>query len=118
MRREQLEKARTRLEQRRQELVRLLRDGNAGIAQIRSEREIEFGDEAQSEEEQERIALVGEAESAELKRVDAALARVADGSYGTCAGCGELIDPRRLEANPYAVQCADCAGAASAPARR
>jgi DnaK suppressor protein len=118
MRRELLEKARTRLTHRREELVRLLRDGNAGIAQIRSEREIEFGDEAQSEEEQERIALVGEAETAELKRVDAALARLADGSYGTCAGCGEPIDPRRLEANPYAVQCADCAGAASAPARR
>jgi len=118
MRREQLEKARTRLEQRRQELVRLLQDGSAGIAQIRSEREIEFGDEAQSEEEQERIALVGEAESAELKRVDAALARLADGTYGTCAGCGEPIDPRRLEASPYAVQCAACAGAASAPARR
>ena len=33
--------------------------GNAGIAEIRAEREIEFGDEAQSEEEQERIALVG-----------------------------------------------------------
>jgi len=118
MRREELEKARTRLTNRRQELVRLLQDGNAGIAQIRSEREIEFGDEAQSEEEQERIALVGEAESAELKRVDAALARVADGSYGTCAGCGEAIDPRRLAASPYAAQCADCAGAASAPARR
>jgi DnaK suppressor protein len=120
MRREQLEKARTALTHRREELVRLLRDGNAGIAQIRSEREIEFGDEAQSEEEQERIALVGEAESAELTRVDAALARVAAGTYGICAGCGEPIEPRRLAASPYAVQCADCAGAgaASAPARR
>ena len=118
MRREVLEAARERLERRRAELIALLRDGDAGIQQIRSEREIEFGDEAQSEEEQERIALVGEAETAELTGVDAALARVADGTYGICAGCGEPIDPRRLEASPYAVQCADCAGAASAPARR
>ena len=116
MRREQLEKARTRLELRRQELVRLLRDGNAGIAQIRSEREIEFGDEAQSEEEQERISLIGEAEQAEVARIDAALARIAAGTYGRCARCGELIEPRRLEANPYAVQCTECAE--TAPIRR
>jgi RNA polymerase-binding transcription factor DksA len=118
MRREQLEAARKRLERRRQELVALIQGGNAGIAEIRAEREIEFGDEAQSEEQQERIALVGAVESAELARVDAALARIDAGTYGVCAGCGDLIDPRRLEASPYAVQCADCAGAASAPARR
>lgn len=112
MRREQLETARKRLERRREELARVIRDGDAGIAAIRSEREIEFGDEAQSDEEQERIARVGEAEAAELRRVDAALARVAEGSYGICSSCGEPIEPRRLEASPYAIQCADCAGAA------
>lgn len=118
MRREEFEAARKRLEGRRQELVTLIQGGNAGIAEIRAEREIEFGDEAQSEEEQERIALVGAVETAELRRVDAALARIAAGTYGTCAACGEPIEPRRLLAAPYAVQCADCAGAASAPARR
>jgi len=118
MRRKELEAARKRLEGRRQELVALIEAGNAGIAEIRAEREIEFGDEAQSEEQQERIALVGAVESAELARVDAALARVDAGTYGVCAGCGEPIEPRRLKASPYAVQCADCAGAASAPARR
>jgi DnaK suppressor protein len=111
MRREQLEAARRRLEGRREELARIIQGGNAGIAEIRAEREIEFGDEAQSDEEQERIARVGEAESAELARVDAALSRVAEGKYGRCATCGELIEPRRLEANPYALQCVDCAGA-------
>jgi DnaK suppressor protein len=112
MRREQLEAARKRLERRREELAGVIQGGNAGIAEIRAEREIEFGDEAQSGEAQERIARVGEAESAELKRVEAALARVAEGTYGKCGSCGELIEPRRLEANPYALQCADCAGAA------
>ena len=112
MRREVLEAARERLERRRAELIALIRDGDAGIQQIRSEREIEFGDEAQSEEEQERIARVGEAESAELARVEAALARVIAGTWGTCATCGEPIDPRRLEASPWAAQCAYCAGAA------
>ncbi|HET8724466.1 MAG TPA: TraR/DksA family transcriptional regulator [Anaeromyxobacteraceae bacterium] len=111
MRREVLDAARARLERRRAELVALIRDGNAGISQIRSEREIEFGDEAQSEEEQERIARVGEVESAELTRVEAALARVEAGTWGICATCGEAIEPRRLEASPWAVLCAGCAGA-------
>lgn len=118
MRRDELEAARKRLEGRRQELLTLIQGGNASIAEIRAEREIEFGDEAQSEEEQERIALVGAAETAELARVDGALARIEAGTYGKCASCGERIEPRRLDANPYAVQCADCAGAGSEPARR
>jgi len=117
MRREALEAAKAKLERRRQELLTLLRSGDAGIAQIRAEREIEFGDEAQSEEEQERIALIGEAEHGEVARIDAALARIAAATYGRCARCGELIEPRRLEANPYAVQCTECAEASS-PARR
>jgi len=118
MRREALEAARTRLERRRKELVDLIQHGIAGIAQIRAEREIEFGDEAQSEEEQARIALVGEAEKGEVARIDAALLRIAGGTYGRCARCGELIEPRRLEVSPYAVQCTDCAEASSAPVRR
>jgi DnaK suppressor protein len=118
MRQDALEAARIKLERRRQELVALIQKGIAGIDRIRSEREIEFGDEAQSEEEQARIALIGEAESGEVARIDAALARIAARTYGRCAGCGELIEPRRLEVNPYAVQCTDCAEASSATARR
>ena len=118
MRREEFEAARKRLEARRQELVTLIQGGNAGIAEIRAEREIEFGDEAQSEEQQERIALVGAVETAELARVDAALARLDAGTYGVCAACGEQVEPRRLAASPYAIQCASCAGAEPSQARR
>lgn len=118
MRREELEAARRRLETRRSQLVDTIRGGDARIAAIRGEREIEFGDEAQSEQEQVRIDQVDEAESAELARVDAALARIAEGTYGRCADCGEPIEPRRLEASPYAVRCASCAGAGSPPTRR
>jgi DnaK suppressor protein len=44
-----------------------------------------------------------------FKRIDAALARIADGSYGDCLRCGEPIDPRRLEADPTATLCLTCA---------
>lgn len=50
-----------------------------------------------------------------LAEVDAARARIADGSYGVCAVCGRPIPPARLEARPTARTCVACAP--SAPAR-
>ncbi len=44
-----------------------------------------------------------------LDEIDAALARVADGTYGTCLGCGGPIAPARLEARPIASRCIRCA---------
>jgi RNA polymerase-binding transcription factor DksA len=46
-----------------------------------------------------------------LAEVDAALARVASGSYGVCEGCGVAIGAARLEALPAARLCIRCASA-------
>jgi len=47
-------------------------------------------------------------ESQELQEVEAALARIGDGSYGNCYDCGEEIGPARLKANPAARRCLPC----------
>ena len=44
-----------------------------------------------------------------LAEVDAALARLAAGTYGVCTRCGEPIAPGRLEARPAARECIACA---------
>lgn len=44
----------------------------------------------------------------ETREIDRALERLAEGSYGICVGCGERIDPERLDVNPAAVRCLDC----------
>ena len=44
-----------------------------------------------------------------LTEVDAALGRLADGTYGVCTGCGGPIAPARLEARPAAPECIGCA---------
>lgn len=55
-----------------------------------------------------RDDLSREAES-QLASVQAALARVDAGEYGTCAGCGKPIGSKRLEAMPEVTLCIACA---------
>jgi DnaK suppressor protein len=44
-----------------------------------------------------------------VRQINDALARIADGTYGTCESCGATISPQRLEALPYATLCISCA---------
>ena len=44
----------------------------------------------------------------ELRAIDAALLRVADGSYGFCEACDKPIDMKRLNLTPQALRCIDC----------
>jgi RNA polymerase-binding protein DksA len=50
---------------------------------------------------------LGENTEQVLGEIDAALARIADGTYGTCRVCGKEIAPERLEAHPWASLCID-----------
>ncbi len=43
-----------------------------------------------------------------LREVEAALERVAGGTYGLCADCGEAIQPERLAVQPTAGHCLAC----------
>jgi DnaK suppressor protein len=60
-------------------------------------------------ERQHVAALIDQARS-HLGAVDAALARLDDGSYGRCERCGQPIGAERLAARPTAAQCVRCAG--------
>lgn len=57
----------------------------------------------------QEIALrLGERESQIVADIDQALLRIDEGTYGTCARCGEPINERRLEALPTARYDAKC----------
>jgi DnaK suppressor protein len=58
-----------------------------------------------------RLTDVGVADSlqASEERIERALAKVADGSYGECDRCGQPIPTARLEAAPESVLCVSCA---------
>lgn len=43
-----------------------------------------------------------------LREIQAAIARIEDGSYGICVNCGEPIPEKRLKALPWAPRCVAC----------
>lgn len=89
--------------------VRAQRGGTLGRAEAAAEaRESDGGDWAQADAERDLGIALGERESAELVAIDAALQRIADGSYGLCVDCGVAIATARLHANPTAMRCVGC----------
>jgi DnaK suppressor protein len=109
---------RSRLEAERQaslEMLRALERDHAGI--------VAAADSANSDDEhdpegatiafeREQVAALLDQTRDQLSRVDAALGRLDDGTYGVCERCGQSIAAGRLEARPTATMCIDCASRA------
>jgi DnaK suppressor protein len=53
-----------------------------------------------------------------LHKIDVALRRLDEGTYGQCFECGDQIAEARLRALPFAVRCRDCEEAREAAQRR
>ncbi|PJI92075.1 TraR/DksA family transcriptional regulator [Yoonia maricola] len=66
-------------------------------------------DQAIDLEDDEVLEGIGRANQHELRLLQDALGRIADGSYGICQKCGEAISPARLDAVPHAMICRTCA---------
>jgi len=63
------------------------------------------------------LALI-QMKSETLHKVDDALARLDQGTYGNCYECGAEIAEKRLRALPFAVRCKDCEEAKETVERR
>jgi len=105
----------TVLRSQRATLEQDLRRQGATLAEVRAARS---GADADDEHDPEGPTLSDEwslragvhAElAASVAAIDAALLRIADGSYGRCLRRGEPIGRDRLEARPAAELCIDCA---------
>src|SRR4026207_268942 len=53
-----------------------------------------------------------------LHKIEEALTRLEDGTFGYCFECGDEISERRLRALPFAVRCKDCEEAREIAERR
>ena len=60
--------------------------------------------------ERQHVAALLSQTREQLSQLDAALQRIAEGSYGQCVRCGQQIGSARLAARPAADTCITCAG--------
>ena len=58
--------------------------------------------------EQDFAFMSMESEEDLVRKIDRALMRIKDNSYGECEECGKDINPERLEALPWATMCVKC----------
>jgi DnaK suppressor protein len=97
------------LEERRRELVS---EVHGKIRDVRADNKssdvLDAGEtsEADIQEDIEFALIQMKAET--LNKVNEALGRLEDGTYGYCFECGEEITEQRLRALPFAVRCKDC----------
>jgi RNA polymerase-binding transcription factor DksA len=106
---------RARLEEERARLadaVRFLARENPGsledeLGEIAAGNDNHLGDMATATFDRELDEGLGERAQQTLGDVERALAKIEDGSYGTCEVCGKQIAPERLQAIPWARLCID-----------
>jgi len=60
-------------------------------------------------ENQDALEGIKNSEIQEIRQIQGALKRIAEGTYGVCVQCGAEIDPKRLKALPIAARCISCA---------
>lgn len=65
-------------------------------------------DIASAEINQAALQKIGKREEFLLKKIDVALAKIDEGTYGECESCGDPIGFPRLNARPVAQLCIDC----------
>lgn len=103
-----VEKYRTILTERRQELeTRLLKIE----ADFEAPRDLDDDDRAMERNNDEVLEEMGEAGQKELGAIEAALDRVAAGTFGICVSCGQPIAEDRLDLLPHTPFCQTCAAA-------
>lgn len=69
----------------------------------------DFAEQAVERQNDDVVDTLGVRLRGELAAIDAALARVAAGTYDSCADCGDTISGERREALPLTAVCASCA---------
>ncbi len=101
------------LEERRRELTNEVQ-GRIRDARSAEGKDREVLDQGESSEvdiqEDIEFALI-QMKSETLTKIDAALRRLEEDTYGNCFECGDEISEARLRALPFAVRCKDCEAA-------
>ena len=108
MEKKRLEQFRKQLEQRQQELRRVVsrtqEDGRIADAEAAQD----IADRAANSYTKEFLLAQSNNDRQLLGMVEMALSRIREGSFGECIHCGNEINAKRLEAVPWTRYCIEC----------
>ncbi len=104
-RKRQVERRLTQLERR---LIGELQRRMANVRHTSADDPTEFLDLVCDGEMDFMSAVSAEMGCDTVREIQDALAKVREGTYGTCDDCGKRIAKRRLEARPFATRCIAC----------
>lgn len=94
---------------RRRDAIRRALKGDLSLFQeLHQEKTGDVLDAAADSVQDELNSQLIEVEARELNAIDEAIARMEQGMYGQCDGCGKSIPLTRLRAVPYATDCIEC----------
>jgi DnaK suppressor protein len=91
-----------------QDLSENLKRQKEQYSELSQSERIEPGDEAQVRMQSNNRGAMMYHDEERLTRVRSALARIEEGTYGTCVTCGTEIEEGRLKAKPEAEFCIEC----------
>ena len=92
----------------RTELLKMISKSTSRERDISKLEHGDYQDMAATSLEREMTFVMGSREREEFRMIDAALEKIAKGSYGICDSCGEKINKKRLKIVPFALYCIEC----------
>lgn len=97
---------------------RLLEDRKRHLEDIgRGNQELQSGDDEEGDivdiasasyDKNLLLGILDKVDREQLERIDAALMRIEEGTFGKCIACGKEIDANRLEVMPVSLKCISC----------
>ena len=98
------------LQERLEQRLGTLRTRLASLKQDASQaHSSDSAEQAQERENDEVVDGIANETELSIRIIQAALARIADGTYGACEACGKPISEARLGVVPEATRCVSCA---------
>lgn len=92
----------------KEQIIKNIQSVEADLSQLQEMELNDEGDYASASSDNIVESAIGRQQQKELTEIEAALARIHDGSYGSCEMCDDDIGFQRLKVKPHAKYCIVC----------
>ncbi len=96
------------LENRKEQISKNIDSGNSELNSLNNLELNDEGDHASVNNDSMIESAIVMQQMQELREIEVTLGKIANGSYGICEMCEDLIGFQRLKVKPHAIYCIDC----------